>query len=324
MDKNLSIRREMELQIAGKLPVERQHPKEGESRWYYIDPCGRERNFSLLTEAKTIDVPTQDTPNPILQDIMREEADKNPENYYIWHTVGDDKVRSSHEERDGQIFAWDAAPEGGHPGEDYNCRGTAEPYEPGKEYIALKTISNIYNYNPNAEKFTEQEILGMLNDKRFHKALREYLISNEGGYNNDKYDRGKETKYGISKRTFPNEDIKNLTRERANMLFYRHYWKWNGISKLPDDIVGFVFDSGTNIKPERAIKFVHASLGITPGTIIGNTTLNRLDEVNHENFLNNYKDTVRQYYHEVVRKFPDQRRYLNGWLNRVESYHLSK
>ena len=37
---------------------------------------------------------------------------------YIWHTVGDDKVRPEHAARDGTIFSWTNPPEGGHPGED--------------------------------------------------------------------------------------------------------------------------------------------------------------------------------------------------------------
>ncbi|MBL4692769.1 MAG: hypothetical protein JKY92_05515 [Magnetovibrio sp.] len=45
---------------------------------------------------------------------------------YIWHTVGDGKVRSSHEDRDGKEFSWDEPPGGGHPGEAYNCRCSAE------------------------------------------------------------------------------------------------------------------------------------------------------------------------------------------------------
>lgn len=48
------------------------------------------------------------------------------EGEYIWHTVGDGKVRSSHADRDGKIFSWNDPPDGGHPGEDYNCRCWAE------------------------------------------------------------------------------------------------------------------------------------------------------------------------------------------------------
>jgi SPP1 gp7 family putative phage head morphogenesis protein len=46
---------------------------------------------------------------------------------YIWRTVGDERVRESHQELDGQIFSWDDPPEVGHPGYDYQCRCYAEP-----------------------------------------------------------------------------------------------------------------------------------------------------------------------------------------------------
>ncbi len=49
---------------------------------------------------------------------------------YIWTTAGDERVRSEHEELDGQEFSWDSPPEPGHPGEDYNCRCVAYPVIP--------------------------------------------------------------------------------------------------------------------------------------------------------------------------------------------------
>jgi len=50
---------------------------------------------------------------------------------YIWRTVGDERVRDTHEENDGQQFSWDNPPtETGHPGEDINCRCWAEPVLP--------------------------------------------------------------------------------------------------------------------------------------------------------------------------------------------------
>lgn len=56
-----------------------------------------------------------------------EEQSGQSSGQYIWRTAGDSKVRSSHAERDGKIFSWDNPPEGGHPGEDFGCRCTAEP-----------------------------------------------------------------------------------------------------------------------------------------------------------------------------------------------------
>lgn len=47
---------------------------------------------------------------------------------YIWRSRDDGKVRSSHAHYDDQIFSWDDPPEGGHPGQAFNCRCHAEPY----------------------------------------------------------------------------------------------------------------------------------------------------------------------------------------------------
>lgn len=61
-----------------------------------------------------------------------------PTTRYIWRTRNDGKVRSSHAAREGEVFSWDDPPVGGHPGEDYNCRCTAEPYYPEtSEYLSL-------------------------------------------------------------------------------------------------------------------------------------------------------------------------------------------
>jgi SPP1 gp7 family putative phage head morphogenesis protein len=58
--------------------------------------------------------------------------------HYFWRHSRDERVRGnpgglypnakpSHFAREGERFAWADAPEGGHPGFDYNCRCTAEP-----------------------------------------------------------------------------------------------------------------------------------------------------------------------------------------------------
>ena len=46
---------------------------------------------------------------------------------YIWTTVGDERVRDSHEERDGDPFLWSDPPPDGHPSEPINCRCSAVP-----------------------------------------------------------------------------------------------------------------------------------------------------------------------------------------------------
>lgn len=47
---------------------------------------------------------------------------------YVWRTVGDERVRDDHASKEGETFRWDDPPaDTGHPGEDYQCRCTAEP-----------------------------------------------------------------------------------------------------------------------------------------------------------------------------------------------------
>lgn len=59
---------------------------------------------------------------------LKAAANAHPTPLYVWRTRGDEKVRSSHAGNDGVIFAWDFPPATGHPGEDFGCRCTAEPY----------------------------------------------------------------------------------------------------------------------------------------------------------------------------------------------------
>lgn len=40
---------------------------------------------------------------------------------YEWITVGDERVRPHHEERDGEVFLWKKPPDDGHPGEPIRC-----------------------------------------------------------------------------------------------------------------------------------------------------------------------------------------------------------
>jgi SPP1 gp7 family putative phage head morphogenesis protein len=47
---------------------------------------------------------------------------------YTWLTAGDERVRETHADNDGQVFRWDSPPaETGHPGHDINCRCVAVP-----------------------------------------------------------------------------------------------------------------------------------------------------------------------------------------------------
>ncbi|MDD9911070.1 MAG: minor capsid protein [Ahrensia sp.] len=69
---------------------------------------------------------------------------KSQENgFYIWRTRNDGKVRPSHAANNGKIFSWDDPPPTGHPGEDFGCRCTAEPYVLNVREIVTITFEDI-------------------------------------------------------------------------------------------------------------------------------------------------------------------------------------
>ena len=75
--------------------------------------------------------------------IRFETKNTKPATHYIWRTRRDGKVRSSHAEREGQIHSWGNPPEGGHPGEDFGCRCTAEQYLPEASEFMEITLQRV-------------------------------------------------------------------------------------------------------------------------------------------------------------------------------------
>ena len=94
----------------------------------------------------------------------------------------------------------------------------------------------------------------------FDRAIK-FVLKWEGGYSNDPNDPGKETKYGISQKSYPYENIKNMTLKRAKKIYYENYWLKSGCDKLnfPMNIV--VFNCSVNCGRTRAKKIFVVSLG---------------------------------------------------------------
>lgn len=99
------------------------------------------------------------------------------------------------------------------------------------------------------------------------------LIGNEGGYVNNPADPGGETKYGISKRSYPGEDIKSLTLDRAKAIYLRDYWGPAGCDALPDQLRFQVFDMAVNSGVKPSIKALQLAVGETVDGVLGPLTL---------------------------------------------------
>ena len=95
----------------------------------------------------------------------------------------------------------------------------------------------------------------------FETAI-ERVLGHEGGYVNDPDDPGGETQWGISKRSYPDVDIKALTRDGAKLLYERDFWK--PVAQTTDDsALRFqMLDAAVNHGMDNAIRFAQRAVSV--------------------------------------------------------------
>lgn len=152
-------------------------------------------------------------------------------------------------------------------------------------------------------------------------------VSIEGGFQNDPKDKGnwtggkegkgelKGTNLGISAAAFPNEDIVNMTYERAKYLYKHYYWDVNKCDYLPDWASIAVFDFSINSGTKPAAKVFQTALGVKVDGIIGNQTIAAANRIPPRKVLKDYMDLRIDY----MQKSPMWWKYKNGWTKRVEN-----
>jgi lysozyme family protein len=108
----------------------------------------------------------------------------------------------------------------------------------------------------------------------FSKVIK-MVLEHEGGYVNHPSDPGGETKYGISKRAYPEIDIAGLTEEDAEEIYFNDYWSRIKGEELPAGVACVVMDYAVNSGISRASKALQSVCGIANGDgIIGPASLN--------------------------------------------------
>ena len=123
----------------------------------------------------------------------------------------------------------------------------------------------------------------------FDKALK-FVLKWEGGYSNDPRDPGSETKFGISKRSYPKLDISKLTLKQAKEIYYQNYWLKTGCDELPFPFNIVVFDTAVNMGRSRAMELL--------------------------NTYNDWRDYLLKRLY-TYSKFKLAKLYFRGWANRV-------
>jgi lysozyme family protein len=157
----------------------------------------------------------------------------------------------------------------------------------------------------------------------FEKAVNRTLDI-EGGYVDDPHDYGGETKFGISKRSYPDIDIAALTMKGAKAIYKRDYWDKLLLDTIGDQVIAEeLFDTAVNMGWRTAAKFLQLSINALGGVlkvdgIIGPKTAAAVNSYPHPmslfKALNAYQG---KRYIEIIERDESQERFFRGWLERI-------
>lgn len=118
----------------------------------------------------------------------------------------------------------------------------------------------------------------------FEEAFR-LVIGHEGGYSNDPRDPGGETKYGISKRSYPRVDIGALTLEGAHRIYRADYWDKIHGDDLDPGLALVAFDAAVNNGVGQAVRWLQGAVGVKADGVIGPITLDALARADPQKVL---------------------------------------
>lgn len=147
----------------------------------------------------------------------------------------------------------------------------------------------------------------------YDKAF-DVVVGNEGGYVNDPRDPGGETKFGISKRAYPELNIRSLTLTDAKRIYKRDYWDRVSGDLLPWPLNLFVFDYAVNSGVRKASLDLQKTLGASPDGKIGPMTFALIPVPLTNKTLMDYLDRREDY----VMSLPGSSVFGKGWKNRID------
>ena len=163
--------------------------------------------------------------------------------------------------------------------------------------------------------------------------LAPFILRWEGGFVDDPLDRGGATNMGVTIATWRQvgydkdgdgdidvDDLRQLTTDDViSRVLKPHYWdRWRADEihnqSLANILVDWVWASGAH-----GIKIPQRILGVTVDGIVGPKTLAALNNRPAEDLFYQIRQARLNFVAQIIRNNPSQKRFINGWKNRINA-----
>ena len=172
------------------------------------------------------------------------------------------------------------------------------------------------------------------------KPALKATFAHEGGFQIMRGDRGnwtggavgkgelKGTKYGIAANSYPNEDIRNLTIDRAAFIYRNDFWGASRCDEWKSQIIANVYfgwavnqGQGTAARIlQRAINYAgYPRPVIVVDGKIGPATVRRLNEIDQTLLFVHLVGLTHGRYIQIVDANPAQMQFLDTWARRMKT-----
>ena len=139
-------------------------------------------------------------------------------------------------------------------------------------------------------------------------------LKNEGGYCCNAADPGGETNFGLSKRSYPNLDIRHLTIEQVTEIYRRDFWKFDGINDQA--LANKIFDMHVNMGA-MAFRVLQRTLGLPLDNTYNPKVEAAVNNSEPVSLLAHYKAELASHYRWIVQENPAEAEFLPNWLHRA-------